>query len=106
MLTHRATGQAALSETITPTSAVELDSVRIHLNAVGGAGSLTVTIDANAGAAYDVVLNTQDLTALADYVYQPTRPIPLDLGDKLVIAWANAGAKTYGLEVKYRTVPG
>lgn len=105
MLTHRATGNAAINETITPSSAFLLDSIRIHLNAAGGSGNLTITVDANAGAAYDAVLATQDMTAITDYLYQPTRPIPFSDGDKLIITWPNAGAKTYGMEVKCVGVP-
>lgn len=101
LLTHRATGSAAISETVTPSGAFELHEARVHLSAAGGAGNLTVTLDANAGAAYDVVLLTQDMTAITDLVWQPDRPMSFDSGEKIVVAWANAGGKTYALEVKF-----
>jgi len=100
-LTHRATGIAAINETIIPSSAWQLDEIRVHLSAAGGAGNLTATIDADAGAVYDNVILTQDMTLVADLVYQPDRPMLFDSGDKFVIAWANANGRTYGLEVKY-----
>ena len=100
--TDRATGAAAVSMTVDPDRQWMLDEIRVHLSEAGGAGNLTVTIDANAGAAYDYLLATQDMTSVTNYSYQPTRPINLDAGDKIVIAWANAGTKTYGIEVKYR----
>jgi hypothetical protein len=99
--TIRATGSAAVSLEVAPGSAWQLEDVRVHLNAVGGAGSLTITADAGAGEAYDVVLASQDMTAAADYVYLPTRPLVFDADDKVVIAWENAGGKTYGVEARY-----
>lgn len=104
MLTERATGSGALSLTVTPSSKAEFDSVRVHLSAAGAAGNLTVAIDANAGSEYDLVLATQDMTLLSDYHYQPTRPVPLSKGDSVVVSWANASGKTYGVEAKFRGV--
>lgn len=101
MLTNRKTASAAINESIDPGKAGQLHEFRIHLNAVGGAGDLTITLDAAAGAAYDTVLMTQDMTTVTDLVWQPDMPIYFDAGDKLVVAWANAGAKTYGYELKY-----
>lgn len=94
-----ATGAAAIAKTCTPSNSSALDSIMLHLSAAGGAGNLTVTIDAVAGAAYDTVLLTQDMTSVVDLYWQPDRPIELDNGDKIVIAWANAAGRTYGLTV-------
>lgn len=99
---HKATGAAAISETITPGCAFQLEHVKLHLSAAGGAGSITVSCDANAGAAYDVVLKTQDLTAVTDMVWSPERPLSFENGDLIIVAWANAGTKTYGLEVGWK----
>ena len=96
-----ATGTEAINTTIAPGRAFALESVSVHLNGAGGAGNLTVTVDAAAGAAYDVVLKTIDMTSITDWVWQPERPIELASGDKVVIAWANAGTKTYGLTVRW-----
>ena len=101
MFTDRSTGAAAISRTINPDRAFQFEGLTIHLSAVGGAGDLTVTLDANAGAAYDAVLLTQDMTLVTDLLWQPENPISCDKGDKIVIAWANAATKTYGLEVKF-----
>jgi len=102
MLTERATASnGAISIIIAPKSAWQLDEIRIHLSAVGGAGNLTATVDANAGATYDTVILTQDMTAVADLVFKPERPLLFDKGDQLIIAWANVGNKAYGVEVKF-----
>jgi hypothetical protein len=56
-------------------------------------------LDANAGAAYDTVLLTQDMTSVVDLHWQPDRPINFSTGDKLVVAWDNGSTRTYGLEL-------
>ena len=98
----RSTGSGAISRTVTFTSDVLLDEVNVHLSAAGGADNFTVTLDAAAGAEYDVVLITKDMTSTVDYIYRFERPRQLFNGDKIVIAWANTNSRTYGLEVIWR----
>jgi hypothetical protein len=62
---------------------------------------MTITINSGAGAAYDALLLSVDMTAVTDYVYQPTRPLVFEKGDTIDIAWANANGRTYGLEVQH-----
>jgi hypothetical protein len=99
--TIRATGAVAIATVINPGKAFQLESISIHLSAAGGAGNLTATINANAGAAYDTLIMSEDMTTVQDLYFAPERPILFEKGDTLDIAWANAGGKTYGLEVKY-----
>jgi len=101
LLKSETTGSAAIATTITPGRASAIDSMMLHLSAVGGAGNLTVTIDSGAGSAYDTVILTQDMTLVIDLFWQPDRPIELSSGDKIVVAWANAGGKTYGLTINW-----
>lgn len=96
-----ATGSGAVSSTVAPGVAWRIDSVRIHLSAAGGAGDLTATIDAGAGSAYDVVILTQDMTSVTDFVWFPDRDLIFTSTDELDIAWANGSSRTYGLEVYY-----
>jgi hypothetical protein len=95
----RATGSGAVALTLAPDIGWQLQEIRIHLNGAGGAGNLTITQDALAGAVYDTVLVTQDMTAVVNLVYFPARPNQFVAGDAIVIAWPNAGGKTYGIEV-------
>jgi hypothetical protein len=104
MTTRATAANGAISLTVDPGRAWQFEEIRVHLSAVGGAGNLTATIDASAGATYDTVILTQDMTAVADLVYIPDRPILLDKGDKLIIAWANAGGVAYGVTVNHRAV--
>lgn len=103
--THRATNSTgAINSTLTPSSAFQLLEVRLHLSDVGGAGNFTMTLDSGTNAAYDVVIVTQDMTSVKDYVFQPDFPMHFDNGDALVFAFPNASNRTYGLEVKYKTL--
>ena len=99
---NTSTGSSAILTTVSPGADFALESISLHLSAAGGAGNLTVTIDAAAGAAYDVALPTQDMTSIANLFWQPERPIELSKDDKVVVAWANASGRTYGLIVRYR----
>jgi hypothetical protein len=101
LLKDTATGNAAIAKTCTPSGSSALDSVMLHLSAAGGAANLTITIDAIAGTEYDTVLLAQDMTLVTDLLWQPDRPIELDNGDKIVIAWANGAGRTYGLTVNW-----
>jgi len=100
--TERATGTTgAIAKTLAPERAFQLLEVRLHLNGAGGATNLTATVDAKAGAAYDIVLIKQDMTAVTDYVWQPDAPMQFDSGDEIDFAFSNGNNRTYGLEIKY-----
>ena len=101
VLTHRATGAVAIATTLAPGRAFQLLEVRVHLNGAGGAGNFTAKVDAINGAAYDLNIITQDMTAVVDLIWQPDSPLHFDSGDEIDFAWDNAGTKTYGLEVKF-----
>jgi hypothetical protein len=95
----RATGSGAIALTLSPEVAFQVSEVRVHLNAAGGAGNLTISLDSVAGAVYDVVLATVDMTAVVDLAWLPTRPHDFVAGDQLKVVWANVGGKTYGVEI-------
>lgn len=99
-----ATGNAAIATTLNPADSFRLVEIRVHLNAVGAAGNLTLTLDANQGSAYDLVIVTQDMSAVTDFIFQPDIPMSFENGDKLVCAWANGGGKTYGLTIVYEVI--
>lgn len=62
---------------------------------------MTISLDAAAGTAYDTVIFTQDMTLVTDLYFQPEQQINLKPNDGIKISWANAGGKTYGLEVNW-----
>ncbi len=102
----RATGPAAIDETLAPGVAFQIEEIRLHLAAGGAAGDLIVTVDSDASTAageYDVVLLTADMTGAADLVWQPTRPLVFAVGDEIDIAYA-ANVQVFGLEVYYSAI--
>lgn len=102
ILSQKATGATAINTTVNPGRQWKFDSLSLHLSAAGASGTLTISLDAAAGAAYDITLLSQDMTLVTDLYFQPERPINFKTGDALKIVWANAGGKTYGLEVQYQ----
>jgi len=101
---QRATGAAAVAMTIAPGVAWQLEEVRLHLSGAGADELLTGTVDAGAGAAYDVVLISQNTNGITDYIYQPTRPHMFSSGDELDLACVNTNTVTYGIEVFYSAI--
>ena len=73
--------------------------VRIHLSGVGVAGNLTITVDSDVGAEYDINLVTQDMSLVQDFIWRPAPRALFQAGEVVNIAWANANSLTYGLEV-------
>jgi hypothetical protein len=103
ILVDQVTGAAAVAHTLAPDQNFVLLYMKVHLSAAGGAvEDLTITVDANAGTAYDAVIMTQAMNAIVDLVYQPNFPIFFERGDELDIAWANTNTRTYGIELGYR----
>lgn len=101
----RATGAAAISETLAPTTAFQIEEIRLHLSAAGATPeNLTVTLDSDAAAAYDARFLTQDMNAIQDVVWQPTRPLVFSNGDEIDIAYANTDTRTWGLEIYWSPI--
>ena len=103
------TGAAAIATSMTVPAArtYRLLSVSLKFNAAPTtAGAFTVTLNANAGAAYDVVLYTVDpsATSITSLFWQPDEPIYLEGGDAIDVAYANANTKTYGVQITARGV--
>ena len=102
---QRATGAAAVDMTIAPGIAFQIEEIRVHLSAAGGAAeNLTATLDSVTAAAYDVVLLSQAMELVTDLTWQPTRPLVFSAGDEIDIAYANTNARTYGIEVYWTPI--
>ena len=101
------TGAGAISLTVTAKKATKLVSLTMHADSAATTSELlTVTLDANAGAAYDTLLYSLDLSAAStvDLALYPSDStifgdILLEAGDAIVIAFANTDTDTYGIQV-------
>jgi len=54
------------------------------------------------GSAFDVVLATQAMTSITNYVYQPTRPIICLSGDMARVSCVNSIGKIIGAVIIWR----
>lgn len=101
------TGAIATSHTVPAGKTHRLMSVSCHWNvAPTTSEDFTVTLDANAGAAYDVLLYSLDpaTVGVADIYWQPNQPIYLEGGDAVDVAFANSDNRTYGVQVTVEAV--
>ena len=103
------TGAAAIAASVTVPASVtyRLISVTMHADAAATTSEdFTVTLNANAGAAYDTLLYSLDLSAAStvDLLWQPDVPLLLEGGDAIDVAFANTDTDTYGVQITVLTV--
>jgi hypothetical protein len=97
-----ATGSGAIAVAASVTSDQRLLSVTLHFSSAPTTSeNLTITLDANDGAAYDTLLFSIDPSAssLTDLVWFPDGDLVLENGDAIDIAYTNTDSRTYGLQV-------
>jgi len=98
-------GNAAINQAFEMTGEWQLEEVRLHLSAVGGAAeNFTITVDSAKGEEYDIVLSTTAMAGSANVQYKPTRPDTFGPGDALSFAYANTNTQTWGLEIIYSRI--
>jgi len=98
------TGAAAIATSLTVPAGMtyQLMSVSLKYNtAPATSENLTITLNANAGAAYDTVLYTVDPSVLAvtSLLWQPDEPLYLQGGDAVDVAYTNTDTRTYGVQI-------
>ncbi len=96
----------ALSVSYTKTSGGKrIEEIRIHLSAAATTSeNLVIYIDSGVGAAYDIVLLTQDMSGIQDLIYVPDTPqLLVHSEDKLMITYTNTDGRTVGYEIIMRS---
>lgn len=98
---YNGTGSGAIAAVTTVSSSnFFLFHVSVHLSSAPTTpGVLTVSIDATDGAAYDVVLESQEMAGKTDFSFIPATPLLLEDGDQIKIDYANADGRTYGYRI-------
>jgi hypothetical protein len=84
-----------------------LVSVSCNFNAAPTTSqNFTVTLDANAGAIYDVLLYSLDPSAgaISDIFWQPEEEIILEGGDAIDVYYLNTDARNYGAQITFKAV--
>lgn len=82
---------AVLSKTTTISKDAKLLGVYLHFGATVSE-TVEVTKDMNAGANYDTVLKSEDLSTAADFVFRPTGEEILKEGDNIKVTCTKAAA--------------
>ena len=100
---EKATGAAAINVDFVCPANLRIKSVRVKLSAAGAAGSFDISVDANAGAAYDQSLFTKDFTSVVNENLVDCN-WDLEEGDILKVDWVNGSSRTYGLVITYHYI--
>jgi hypothetical protein len=103
MLRYKLAGNGPINSEILPSSAGEIDSLRLTLSGTSGTSeTLLVKLLSASGSAFNITLHSQDINSLSYHVWQPTRPHPFFAGDVIAVTWSNTNDVSWGLEVIYR----
>ena len=100
-----ATGSGAMSVEVTHDHAWRLHGFDMHINtAPTTAEDMTITKDADKGAAYDTVIDTIAMAGKTDIAQQATRPLAMKADDKLIFEWTNTDARTWAITVNIEKI--
>ncbi len=101
-----ASGQVITFECL-PEVPCRLWSVLFHLSAAPSSGNiLTLRVDSSIGAAWDTVLDTQDMNGLTDFLYIPPGPLFLGADDAIDLVMASTVTATASLQVTWSPAKG
>ncbi len=85
--------------------ACEIAEFRIHWDsAPTTAENIVLTIDSARGSAYDIVVMTQPIVPLTDFLWIPDYNLTLNIDDIIVATFANTDLRTLGVEMKVRRI--
>lgn len=94
-------GSGALNESIELDEATIIDRYEIHLSSASGTSEdIELSLDSEDGNEYDVVIDSQDMNTLSDYI--SSIGYEYQKGDKIKITWTNTDARTWGLYIYLR----
>jgi len=96
-------GTETVKVAIKPKGPYEFMGISIHLGAAPATSeNITVTVDADAGSAFDVVADNANLQSLADHATPKENHKVCSAKDVLRVAWSNTDLKTYGLKLLFK----
>ena len=105
ILTVEETAAVAMAYSLAPGYAFELIEFTLHLDLTPTTSEdFTATKNVAAGAAYDTLVYSKDLSTIANDIYFSCEPeeFLFETGDTLDFAYTNTDTVTYGLQIKYR----
>jgi len=102
-----ATGAAAINTTTTIAAEFKLLKVLCHFSSAPTTSeNFVITLDSNAGAAYDTAFKSVNpsLSAGTDIVYLPEGEAKFVSGDEIKVTFTNTDTITYGLSIYYQLI--
>lgn len=90
----------AIAVSLTVARVAQITSVTLNLDAAPTTSeNFTITLNSVAGAAYDTLLYSLDLStgSTTDVLWMPDQPFWIQPGDAIDVAYANTDANTYGV---------
>lgn len=92
------TGASAIAEALAPGVKFRLLRIELNLSAAATQDTLTVTLDAGNGTAYDTILFSRAMGtgSVQDLVIPFGEKYVFEADDEIDIAWTNTDARTYG----------
>lgn len=100
-------GALALSAVVPAGRHYRVYSVTLHMSAAPSTGeNFTITLDSAAGAVFDTVLYSLDLStgSTTDLFWYPAQPLILEAGDALDLAYANTDVGHWAAQITMGTV--
>jgi len=101
-----ATGSGAMNVTFDPEGSCRIIQVNLHLDVASATSeNMLATLDSDNGTEYDVKIITKDMDTIKDLIltHYDLGDFYVFEGDVIVFNWTNTNARTWGLEVIYRS---
>ncbi len=97
-------GSTSARHTVTFACPAHFDEARLKLGSASAtADDFTIRLNSSYGAAHDVLLYSQSMSAVSSLQVIGTEEIRFKTDDAIDIVWPNTGTISYGLEVRYIT---
>lgn len=98
----------AFKESLSLGKAFKIGDVRLHLSIVHpSVEDFVIWVSSANGSAYNLILISQAISGIKDYMWIPTNPIIFDSDDQLVFSlFIVSASNTYGLDVRGWAVNG
>jgi len=97
-------GTAAIAASFAAKRVSRVVSVTLKMSAAPTTSqSFTITLNAAAGTAYDILLYTLDLSisGVTMLMWQPDQELWLAIGDSIDVAYTNTDTRTYGVQATF-----
>jgi len=99
------TGAGAISFNVTASGDRRLTSISLHFDTAPiSSGILSITLNANVGAAYDTLLVSETMSGVSNFLFAPDYDLFLETNDAIDVAYDNSDGRTYGVQVTMEIV--